>query len=82
MTKNIKLLNWVDQMAALCKPDKVVWIDGSEEQLEALRKEPGENQMSYVNIFLTAAVKTHGKLVCTSDELIKTLNTMYGRNEA
>ena len=39
MTKNIKLLNWVDQMAALCKPDKVVWIDGSEEQLEALRKE-------------------------------------------
>ncbi len=39
MTKNIKLLNWVDQMVALCKPDKVVWIDGSEEQLEALRKE-------------------------------------------
>lgn len=39
MTKNIKLLNWVDQMATLCKPDKVVWIDGSEEQLEALRKE-------------------------------------------
>ena len=39
MTKNIKLLNWVDQMVALCKPDKVVWIDGSEEHLEALRKE-------------------------------------------
>lgn len=39
MTKNIKLLNWVDQMAALCKPDSVVWIDGSEEQLDALRKE-------------------------------------------
>lgn len=56
--------------------------DVGDQKLEALRKEPGENQMSYVNIFLTGAVKTHGKLVCTSDELIKTLNTMYGRNEA
>ena len=26
-------------MIALCKPDKVVWIDGSEEQLKALRDE-------------------------------------------
>ena len=39
MTKNIKLLNWVDEMAALTKPDSIMWIDGSEEQLEMLRKE-------------------------------------------
>ena len=29
----------VDEMVALCQPDKVVWIDGSEEQLNALREE-------------------------------------------
>ncbi len=39
MTKNIKLLKWVDDMAAMCKPDAIEWIDGSEEQLEKLRKE-------------------------------------------
>ncbi len=39
MTKNIKLLQWIDEMAALTKPEKVVWIDGSGEQLEGLRKE-------------------------------------------
>ncbi len=39
MTKNIKLLNWVDEMAALTKPENIMWIDGSEEQLEMLRKE-------------------------------------------
>ncbi len=39
MTKNIKLLNWVDEMAALTKPESIMWIDGSEEQLEMLRKE-------------------------------------------
>ncbi|MDE6779954.1 MAG: phosphoenolpyruvate carboxykinase (GTP), partial [Ruminococcus sp.] len=30
------------EMVALCKPDNVVWIDGSEEQLNALRKEAVE----------------------------------------
>ncbi|NLK70966.1 MAG: phosphoenolpyruvate carboxykinase (GTP), partial [Clostridiales bacterium] len=33
------VLKWVDEMVALTKPDKVVWIDGSKEQLEELRKE-------------------------------------------
>ena len=42
-------------------------------KMEAMRKEPGENQMSYVNIFLTGAIKTHGKLTCTSSELIAAL---------
>ena len=39
MTKNVKLLSWVDEMAALTKPENIMWIDGSHEQLEALRKE-------------------------------------------
>ena len=39
MTKNPNVLKWIDEMKALVKPDKVVWIDGSEEQLEALRAE-------------------------------------------
>lgn len=39
MTTNKKVLQFVDEAVALAKPDKVVWIDGSEAQLEALRKE-------------------------------------------
>lgn len=39
MTTNKKVLQFVDEAVALAKPDKVVWIDGSEAQLEALRQE-------------------------------------------
>ena len=39
MTNNQNVLKWVEEMKALTKPDKVVWIDGSEEQLNALRDE-------------------------------------------
>ena len=39
LTKNPNVNKWVDEMIALTKPDKVVWIDGSEEQLNALREE-------------------------------------------
>ncbi|MDE6833091.1 MAG: phosphoenolpyruvate carboxykinase (GTP) [Ruminococcus sp.] len=39
LTNNQNVIKWVDEMVALCKPDNVVWIDGSEEQLNALRKE-------------------------------------------
>lgn len=39
MTENKKVLTWLEEMKALTKPDKVIWIDGSEAQLEALRKE-------------------------------------------
>ena len=39
MTNNKYVLNWIDEMAAMTKPDKIVWIDGSEEQAEALRAE-------------------------------------------
>ncbi len=39
MTTNKHVLTWVEEMAALTCPDKIVWIDGSEEQAEALRAE-------------------------------------------
>ncbi len=38
-TKNAKLNAWLDEMIALCNPDNVVIIDGSEEQAEKLREE-------------------------------------------
>ncbi len=37
LTNNKNVLSWVDEMVALCKPDEVVWIDGSDEQLTDLR---------------------------------------------
>ena len=42
MTTNKSVLAWIEEMKNLLNPDKVVWIDGSEEQLEALRKEACE----------------------------------------
>jgi len=39
MTNNKFVLSWIDEMAAMTKPDKIVWIDGTEEQAEALRAE-------------------------------------------
>ncbi len=39
MTENKKVLTWLEEMKALCRPASVVWIDGSEAQLEALREE-------------------------------------------
>ena len=39
LTNNKNVLKWVDEMVALCKPENVVWIDGSDEQLNALRDE-------------------------------------------
>ena len=38
MTKNETVIKWLGEMEELLTPDKVVWIDGSEEQTEELRK--------------------------------------------
>ncbi|MGN1419620.1 MAG: phosphoenolpyruvate carboxykinase (GTP) [Acutalibacteraceae bacterium] len=38
-TKNPSVLAWLEDQIKLVTPDSVVWIDGSEEQLEALRAE-------------------------------------------
>ena len=39
MTKNPSILKWVEEKKAWLQPDQVMWIDGSEAQLEALRAE-------------------------------------------
>ncbi|MBQ7654289.1 MAG: phosphoenolpyruvate carboxykinase (GTP) [Clostridia bacterium] len=39
LTNNKSILEWIDDKINLVKPDKVVWIDGSQEQIEELRKE-------------------------------------------
>ena len=54
LTNNKNVLAWVDEMVALTKPDKVVWIDGSKEQLDALTEEvtslPEGNVIGYVRL--------------------------------
>ena len=42
MTENKTVLKWLEEMKELLNPDQVVWIDGSEEQTEALRAEACE----------------------------------------
>ncbi len=45
MTTNKKVLDFIEQSRQLCQPDKIVWIDGSEEQLDALRAQAVEEKI-------------------------------------
>ena len=36
LSRNEHLLRWVEKMAELAKPDAIHWVDGSEEEYEAL----------------------------------------------
>ncbi len=38
MTQNTKLVNWVNDMAALCKPEKIHWCNGSEDEFQSMIK--------------------------------------------
>ena len=35
LTTNKSVLSWIEDKVNLVKPDKIVWIDGSKEQIEA-----------------------------------------------
>ena len=37
LTNNQAVLSWIDEMAKMTQPDQIVWIDGSQEQIDALR---------------------------------------------
>ena len=39
MTTNRNVLSWIEEMKALVLPDNIVWIDGSDAQLEELKNE-------------------------------------------
>ncbi len=54
LTTNKFILDWINEKADLVKPDSIVWIDGSKEQIDALRAE---------------AVKT-GEMIKLNDELL------------
>lgn len=64
-TENRKVLDFVNESAALAQPDKIVWIDGSEKQLKKLRKQAcksGEmialNQKNFPAVIITERRKT------------------------
>jgi phosphoenolpyruvate carboxykinase (GTP) len=46
MTKNRKLLNWVEEVRTLCKPDSVYWCDGSKAEYDRLMDEMVESGMA------------------------------------
>ena len=37
LTDSKLILDWIEEMAEMVNPDKIVWIDGSKEQIEELR---------------------------------------------
>ena len=39
LTRNQHVLSWVGEMAAMTKPDRIVWCDGSVEEKDRLTKE-------------------------------------------
>jgi phosphoenolpyruvate carboxykinase (GTP) len=40
--KHKKLLKWVQDMAKICQPDRIVWVDGSEEERKRFEKDAVE----------------------------------------
>ncbi len=43
LSKNTHLLNWVEKMAVLTKPDAIHWVDGSKEEDETLKAQMVES---------------------------------------
>jgi phosphoenolpyruvate carboxykinase (GTP) len=81
MNKHKELNKWVKEMAAMCQPDQIVWIDGSDEQRKQLTAEAIKNgEVSELNqkllpgcLYHRTAVndvaRTEGlTYICTSNE--------------
>lgn len=43
LTNNQAVLDWIHEMAAMTQPEHIVWIDGSDTQLEELRAQACAN---------------------------------------
>lgn len=80
-TENKYILAWIDYIKEIVNPSQVVWIDGSEEQLESLRKiacERGEiiklNEEKHPNCYLRrtahndVARAEDRTFICTKEE--------------
>lgn len=76
-----KLKDWVQECADLCKPDKVYWCNGSQEEYDMLMQEMIKegtmmklNEKTYPNCFLhysnpnDVARVEHLTFICTKDE--------------
>ena len=46
MTANKKLQDWVKEMADMCRPDKIYWCDGSQEEYDRLMQEMEKSGMA------------------------------------
>lgn len=53
-TKHERLKKWILEMAKLCEPDRIVWVDGAEEQIRQLQRE----------------AVTHGELIHLNQDLL------------
>ena len=81
MTNNKHVLDWIEEMKALVKPDNIVWIDGSEKQLKEIRdlsistgetQELNQDKLPGCLIHRTAindvARVEHRTFICTTDK--------------
>jgi phosphoenolpyruvate carboxykinase (GTP) len=46
MSVNVKLQEWVKEVAELCQPDSIYWCDGSQEENDRLLKEMVDSGMA------------------------------------
>lgn len=81
MTRHKEALKWVDEMAAMCKPDEIVWIEGSDAEKDRLTEQAlstGElhllNQEKYPGCVLHRTAENdvarteHLTFICTRTE--------------
>ena len=84
MTSNKHILSWIDEMAALTQPDKIVWIDGSEEQTEALRAEAeacgAPAEIGIHSVRGGTIVGEHEVIFAGTDEVIRISHSAYSRD--
>ena len=60
LTQNKTVIDWIEEKIALVSPDEVMWIDGSEEQLDALRAKACETgEMTKLNADLLPGCLLH-----------------------